>query len=56
MNSTLAQKVADAVVNGANPTALQKFGEAVVKDDGVVPHKKKLYIDSLIDGSGIVFE
>ena len=31
LNSTPANKVADAVVNGANSTTLQKFGEAVVK-------------------------
>ena len=31
MNSTLAHKVVDAVVDGATSTASQKFGKAVLK-------------------------
>ena len=91
VNSALAHKVADAVVNGATSTS-QKVGKAVVKgatsagkkaaesvvnnaidstkkwimgkkrsiqsvaDPIIVPQKRKLDIDSLTDGSGIVLD
>ena len=88
VNSALAHKVVDAVVNGATLTS-QKVGKAVVKgatsagqkavesvvnntidstkkwidgkkrslaDPIIVPQKRKLYIDSLIDCSGIVLD
>ena len=85
VNSAMAHKVVDAVVNGATSTS-QKVGEAVVKgatsagqkdvesvvidstkkwivgkkrslaDPSIVPQKRKLDIDSLIDGSSIVLD
>ena len=88
VNSSLAHKVVDAVMNGATPTS-QKVGKAVVKgatsvgqkdvervvnnaiyftnkwnvgkkrplaDPIIVQQKRKVYIDSLIDGSGIILD
>ena len=92
MNSAIAHKVVDAVVNGATSIS-QKVGKAVVKGAAsagqkaaksavnnaidstkrwfvgrkrpiqpsgaeaiIVPQKRKLDIDSLIDGSGIVLD
>ena len=91
MNSALAHKVADAVMNGITSTsrkvgkavgkgatsAGQKAAESVVNnaidstkkwivgkkraiqtlaDPIILPQKRKLNIDSLIDGSGIVLD